>query len=116
MGGTDVVGTNIGIYVKRQEEGFMMYGSNPRGSLSEIGESVRTFVSERVPKIDEKAAYSVFDPEIREGWYRFDVRLFVRGEYLPDDGGALILGALAAWACLHFNHEEGVEIRTYWSS
>lgn len=116
------MGTNIGIYVKRQEEGFMMYGSNPRGSLSEIGESARAFVGAQVPRSDPRGrpAYEVYDPEMREDqaamWYRFDVRLFMHGEYLPDDGGALILGALTAWACLHFSHEEGVEIRTYWSS
>lgn len=131
---------NIGIEVRAQEVGFMRHGSNPRGTLQEIGSDAREYVQARVRRIvpavfergvlleaiaywdaaangpTDVAAYEVYDPRIEDGWYRFDVRCFSNGRYLPEDGGAQIIGALAAWACLHFNHEEGVVIRTYWSS
>ncbi len=111
------MGLNVGIEVKQQEEGFMRLGSNPRGTLAEIGESARSFVKARVPAVDAEgcAAYEVYDPVLRDGWYRFDARCFGYGAHLPDDGVAQIIAALAAWACYHFSHEEGVEIRTLWA-
>lgn len=113
------MGLNIGVRVKQQEEGFMRLGCNPKGTLEEISADVREYVESRVPNVStndsEKVAYTVHDVELRDGWYVFDVRVRNYGGHLPNGDIEPIFHALLTWASTQFSHEDGIEIRTYWS-
>lgn len=114
------MGLNIGVRVRQQEEGYMRTGRNPKGTLEEISDEVRAFVEARVPNVSNlspsEVAYTVHDVELRDGWYVFDIRPRNYGSHL-DQGWDIqpLYHALLVWISDHFDHEDGVEMHTYWA-
>jgi hypothetical protein len=102
------MGLNIGFRVKQQLEGYMREGSNPRGTLEEIGQQVRAFIEERVPG----GGYTVHDPTLHDGWYGFDIRPSHYGSELKDGDTSPLYEALLIWIFHHFGTND-LEITGY---
>lgn len=101
------MGLNIGVKVKRQEEGFMSYGSNPKGTREEVQEGFDEFLR-------GKFSVDVFTPTVslneRDGVYDFDVRLdYAWNNY---DSTPMYL-AIMEYVLTHFSTNYGIDIQVY---
>ena len=106
------MGLNIGVEVRKQAEGYMCEGSNPRGSIEEIEKDFFAFLSNRFPEGGFGGGWVSLKPRGKEEWYDFDVRLFGYGKKV--DVSAMYL-AITEYIFSHFSHVDGIEMRTYWS-
>lgn len=107
------MGLNIGIYVKKQSEGYMQDGRNPKGTEKEIEERFFKFLNDKFP-----------EGGFGHGWvnahgkeYDFDIRIFSYGNEIREHGynqNDFYL-AIVEFIFNEFSHIEGIEMRTYWS-
>lgn len=99
------MGLNIGVYVKRQLEGYMSAGTNPKGTVEEINADFDTFLRGKFP--DE-----VFTPSVtlneQDEQYNFDVYM----DYRDTD---LLYMAILDYVLSHFSADYGIDIHVYHS-
>lgn len=104
------MGLNIGVRVKRQPEGYMQYGRNPKGTLEEIGARLQAHLEEKMGGNGFGA-----NAELRNDWYTFDIRVSAYGQNLPHEKTSYdLMRELVIWVWEQFSDEEGVEMKTYW--
>lgn len=108
------MGLNIGIRVKRQEEGYMSYGYNPKGTREELEAELWEELAAKFPKATEQFSPSI---TITDKMYDFDVRFvhyasgFIEAGYGEDD----MYLALLAFALPRFGADYGIDIHVYHS-
>lgn len=107
------MGLNIGIEVRKQDEGYMQYGSNPKLEGDELEADFFAFLHTKFPDGGFGGGWVHLTKRHKdEWWYDFDVRLFNYGEKV--DSAAMYL-AITEYIYKHFSHVDGIEMRTYWS-
>jgi hypothetical protein len=102
------MGLNIGVQVKRQEEGFMSNGSNPKGTREEVEEQFDTFLREKFPE-------DAYNPSVclrTDGVYDFDVRLDYKWNNY--DSTPMYM-AILEFVLKHFSAGYGIDIHVYHS-
>lgn len=108
------MGLNIGITVKKQSEGYMQEGSNPKGTIKEIEDRFFEFLNKKFPLGGFGGGWVSFND--KNGEYDFDVRMssYSRefSEHYPDADMYL---AITEFIYREFSHHEGVNLKTYWS-
>ena len=95
------MGLNIGVDVKRQEEGYMSSGCNPKGTIAEIEAEFDAFLREKFPE-------EAFNPsvQLRDQEYTFDVYMDYR------DSSHLYL-AICEFVLDHFSVDYGIDMHVY---
>jgi hypothetical protein len=95
------MGLNIGVNVKRQEEGYMSSGCNPKGTIAEIEAEFDAFLREKFP--DE-----AFNPSVslRDQEYTFDV-------YMGYRDSRLLHLAILEYVFDHFSDNYGIDMHVY---
>ncbi len=99
----------IGLYVKRQPEGWGEYGCNPKGTADEIEERLDELLNERFPN-GGWGGTGVTLPYGMDEEYCFDCQVF---DYKQT--GPLTL-ALLEFVLGEFSVMNGIEMHTFWSS
>lgn len=97
------MGLNIGIEVKRQDDRYMSYGSNPKGTIAEIEAAFKSFLHQKFPG-------ETFNPSVtfreQEQVYDFDVYMHYR------DATHLYL-AILEFVLEHFSIDYGIDAHIY---
>lgn len=108
------MGLNIGITVKKQEEGYYSEGSNPKGTHREIEERFRSHMLASVPALDGTTSLSI--TEAKDA-YDFDVRPSHYGDAFGKAGGEWDEVYLAIFRFIldEFSGAYGIDMRTYHS-
>lgn len=110
------MGLNIGIKIKKQHDSYGNDGVNPRGSKTDIEESIDKLLAEKLGDDYSEVCFpSVIVPEKPGDWYEIDIRLVSYGNKMKNHGSGDIIKILTNWAIDNFGHLEGIELKTYWS-
>lgn len=109
------MGLNIGIRVKKQIEGYMCEGYNPKGTIDEIEERFFNFLYNKFPKGGFGKGWVSFNEMKNE--YDFDVSILKYGDLLNKNGYNQkdIYLAITDFIYQNFSHIEGINMTTYWS-
>jgi hypothetical protein len=100
------MGLNIGVNVKRQEEGFMSYGSNPKGTPQEIEREFDTFLRGKYPEARMTPSVCLNADDT----YDFDVRLdYAWNNY---DSTPMYM-AILEYVLKHFSAGYGIDMHIY---
>lgn len=103
------MGLNIGVYVQQQEEAFMSYGNNPKGSIDEINAEFDAFLREKFPEGAVSPSVERY-PVNGKQRYTFDVRLpYSWNNY---DSTPMYL-AILEYVLLHFSGDYGIDLHIY---
>ena len=111
------MGLNIGIYVKKQLEEYMSYGSNPKGNSEAVEEELWTFLLAKFPNAQETFGVHVSVPERVGGLYDFGIRFTHYASQFEQAGysmGAMYL-ALCEFVLDHFSENYGINMEVYYS-
>ena len=101
------MGLNIGVSVKKQEEGYMSYGSNPKGTREEVEDKFNTFLREKFPNDAFNPTVSLSQEE-----YTLDVRLDY--QWNNYDSTPMYL-AILEFVLAHFSVDYGIDLHVYHS-
>jgi len=105
------MGLNIGIYVKKQDQGNMCNGCNPKGTIEEIEERFFSTLNKKFPKGGFSHGWVV----LSNNEYDFDLRIINHGDVLMKNGYTFIAVYLAITEFIYkeFSHVEGIKLSTY---
>lgn len=115
------MGLNIGIRVKKQDDGWGNFGHNPLngiGSIEEVEKSFMRFLELKFPKGGFCGGWvSLSKWSEDKEWYDFDVRMHKYGGEFKNNGYEMEQMWLAITEFIYssFSHEHGIEMETYWS-
>jgi hypothetical protein len=108
------MGLNIGIKVKKQQDGWGSEGRNPKGSIDDIEKYFSDFLYKKFPLGGFGNISVSYDKESEE--YCFDVRMFkYSSEFDENYPDANIYLAITEYIYHEFSHIEGIKLKTYWS-
>lgn len=107
------MGLNIGIRVEKQEEGYMIDGRNPKGSIKNIEKRFFDFLHKKFPL----GGFGGGWVNLYKDGYDFDVRMFSYASLFQDNGYTQdeMYLAIAEFIFKEFSHIAGIKMQTYWS-
>lgn len=106
----------VGVRVRRQDEGHMGYGQNPKGSKEEITKRLWEHLEKALPR-GGWGGVGVSQPTARNDWYDFDCQVFEYGGVLNLNGYTQhdLYLAMVGFILQEFSVIEGIEMKVYWS-
>ena len=111
------MGLNIGIHVKKQDQGYMLDGFNPKGTIEEIEERFFSALNKKFPKGGFTHGWVLLKSNRYNNdlEYDFDLRIINHGSVLAENGHTFdnLYLAITEFIYNEFSHIEGIKLSTY---